>query len=165
MKEEKTKKSKINEKVNLLHPFKSVRFLFQKPKTLRYPFEPKEASLRYRGFHLNDWDMCTGCGNCADICPNEAITMVKIPEIVPKSGEKDERPELDYGRCCFCGLCVDICPPGSLRLSRDYFHIHFDTDTFVFIPQDAKTDKKSFLPEEEYSILKLIFNSLNFRIL
>ncbi len=154
MKEEKNKKSKINEKVDLLHPFKSVRFLFQKPKTLRYPFEPKEASLRYRGFHLNDWDSCTGCGNCADICPNEAITMVKIPGIIPKPGEKDERPELDYGRCCFCGLCVDICPPGSLRLSRDYFHIHFDTDTFVFIPQDKKTDKKNFLPEEEYSILK-----------
>jgi len=154
MKEEKTKKSKINKMVSLLNPFKSVRFLFQKPKTLRYPFEPKEACLRYRGFHLNDWDICTGCGNCADICPNEAITMVKIPGIVSKPGEKDERPELDYGRCCFCGLCVDICPPGSLRLSRDYFHIHFDTDTFVFIPQDEKKDKKHFMPKEEYSILK-----------
>ncbi len=148
-------KSKIN-KGSLLSPFKSIRFLWKKPKTLRYPFELKEPSLRYRGFHLNDWDKCTGCGNCADICPNGAITMVEIPEIKPKpkEGIKNERPKIDYGRCCFCGLCVDICPPGSLRLSRDYFHIHFKTDTFTFIPKDEKTDKEHFLTGKDYSVLK-----------
>jgi glutamate synthase (NADPH/NADH) small chain len=141
-------------KRSLLSPFKSTRFLFKKPKTLRYPFELKEPSTRYRGFHLNDWDECTGCGNCADICPNEAITMVEIPELEPKPGQKKERPKLDYGRCCFCGLCVDICPPGCLRLSRDYFHIHFDTGTFEFFPRDEKTEKEKFLPSDKYSVLK-----------
>jgi len=137
-------------------PFKAVKYLFRKPKTLRYPFEKKEPALRYRGFHLNDWDKCTGCGNCAYICPNEASEMVKIPEITPKPSEgmKNERPKLDYGRCCFCGLCVDICPAGSLRLSRDYLHIHFDTDTFKFIPKDEQTDKEKFLSPKEYSVLK-----------
>jgi glutamate synthase (NADPH/NADH) small chain len=141
-------------KRSLLSPLKSVRYLFKKPKTLRYPFELKEPAQRYRGFHLNDWEKCTGCGNCADICPNEAINMVEISELEPKPGEKNERPQLDYGRCCFCALCVDICPPGALRLSRDYFHIHFDTDTFVFIPRDEKTDKEKFLPPGKYSVLK-----------
>jgi len=141
-------------KRSLLSPLKANRFLFKKPKTLRYPFELKEPSARYRGFHLNDWDACTGCGNCSDICPNEAITMVEIPDIKPEPGKKNERPRLDYGRCCFCGLCVDICPPGCLRLSRDYFHIHFDTDTFVFFPRDENTEKEKYLPEGEYSVLK-----------
>jgi len=141
-------------KASILSPLKAIRFLFQKPLTLRYPFEKKEPAPRYRGFHLNDWDRCTGCGNCADICPNEAITMIEVPAIEPEPGNKNERPQLDYGRCCFCGLCVDICPPGSLRLSRDYFHIHFDTDTFVFVPKDEKKDEATFLPAEEYSILK-----------
>ncbi len=141
-------------KPSILSPFKAIKFLFQKPVTLRYPFEGKEPAPRYRGFHLNDWDQCTGCGNCADICPNEAITMIEVPEIQPEPGQKNERPQLDYGRCCFCGLCVDICPPGSLRLSRDYFHIHFDTNTFTFVPKDEKTDEKTFLPPDEYSILK-----------
>jgi glutamate synthase (NADPH/NADH) small chain len=141
-------------KPSILSPFRAVKFLFQKPVTLRYPFEQKEPAPRYRGFHLNDWDKCTGCGNCADICPNEAITMVEVPEIEPKPGEKNERPQLDYGRCCFCGLCVDICPPGSLRLSRDYFHIHFDTKTFVFLPKDETKDEETFLPPEKYSILQ-----------
>jgi glutamate synthase (NADPH/NADH) small chain len=139
---------------SILTPFKAIKFLFTKPKTLKYPFEKKEPALRYRGFHTNDWDKCTGCGNCADICPNDAIVMSEISDIEPKEGEKNERPQLDYGRCCFCGLCIDICPPGSLKLTRDYFHIHFDTGTFVFIPKDEKTDKGTFLPSEEYSILK-----------
>jgi len=148
------KEKTTDKKGSILSPFKAVKYLFKKPCTLRYPFEPKEPALRYRGFHLNDWEKCTGCGNCADICPNEAITMEKIPEIEPKHGEKNERPKLDYGRCCFCGLCVDICPPASLRLSRDYFHIHFDTNSFTFIPKDEKTDKEHFLRPEQYSILK-----------
>jgi glutamate synthase (NADPH/NADH) small chain len=148
------KEKAAEKKGSIVSPFKAVSYLFRKPRTLRYPFEPKEPALRYRGFHLNDWDKCTGCGNCADICPNEAVTMVEIPEIEPKPGEKNERPELDYGRCCFCGLCVDICPAGSLRLSRDYFHIHFDTNTFTFVPKDEKSDKEHFLASEQYSILK-----------
>jgi len=141
-------------KPSILSPFKAIRFLFKKPVTLRYPFQRKEPARKYRGFHLNDWDTCTGCGNCADICPNEAITMIEAPEIKPEPGQKNERPQLDYGRCCFCGLCVDICPPGSLRLSRDYLHIHFDTDSFVFVPKDEKKDEETFLPPEEYSIFK-----------
>jgi len=142
------------EKSSLFSPLKSIRFLFMKPKTLRYPFEPKEPAQRYRGFHLNDWDSCTGCGNCADICPNEAIKMVEIPDLESKPGNKNERPQIDYGRCCFCGLCVDICPAGSLRLSRDYLHIHYDKNTFVFTPKDEKTDKEKFLPSDQYSVLK-----------
>ncbi|MEA1965529.1 MAG: FAD-dependent oxidoreductase [Candidatus Aerophobetes bacterium] len=147
-------KSKVNGKHSLLGPFKAIKYLFKKPVTLRYPFELKEPSLRCRGFHLNDWDKCTGCGNCADICPNEAVTMVEIPEIEAKPGEKNERPRIDYGRCCFCGLCVDICPPGSLRLSRDYFHIHFKTNTFNLLAKDEKIDKEHFLPADKYSVFK-----------
>jgi len=141
-------------KPSVLSPFNAIKYLFKKPKTLRYPFETKEPAQRYRGIHLNDWEKCTGCGNCRDICPNEAIDMVEIPDIETKPGRKNERPQIDYGRCCFCGLCVDICPSGSLRLSRDYFHIHFDTNTFKLLPRDEKTDKEHFLPPEKYSIFK-----------
>jgi len=44
-----------NKKPSLLSPFKAIKYVFKKPVTLRYPFEPKEPSLRYRGFHLNDY--------------------------------------------------------------------------------------------------------------
>ncbi|MCD6412605.1 MAG: FAD-dependent oxidoreductase [Elusimicrobia bacterium] len=141
-------------KGSILKPFKALKYLFKKPITLRYPFEKKEPALRYRGFHLNDWEKCTGCGNCADICPNEAITMIEAPEVKSEPGKKNERPKIDYGRCCYCGLCVDICPPGSLKLSRDYFHIHFKTSTFNLLPKDGKKDAETFLSGEKYSILK-----------
>jgi len=139
---------------NILSPFKAVKYLFVKPKTTRYPFEQKEPAERYRGFHVNDWDKCTGCGNCADICPNQAIEMIEVPELESRSGYKNERPRIDYGRCCFCGLCVDICPPASLKLTRDYFHIHFDPKTFVFTPKDQNAEPEKYFPAEEYSVLK-----------
>ncbi|MEA3499497.1 MAG: FAD-dependent oxidoreductase [Candidatus Marinimicrobia bacterium] len=143
-------------KTSYLNPFKAIKYLFKKPQTLRYPFETLEIGDRCRGFHKNDWEKCTGCGNCADICPNKAIEMVKIDglEVKPEEGKKDERPQLDYGRCCFCGLCVDICPPGSLSLTKDFLHIHFDTDTFTFIPKDEKLDKETYKSEEDYSIFQ-----------
>ena len=141
-------------KTSFLNPFKAIKYLFEKPQTLKYPFETKEIADRYRGFHKNDWDKCTGCGNCADICPNKAITMVEIPELPnkPEEGKKNKRPRLDYGRCCFCGLCVDICPPGSLTLTKDFLHIHFDKKTFTFIPKDEKLNKETYKAEKEYSI-------------
>jgi len=139
---------------SVLRPFKAVKYLFAKPQTIRYPFEQKEPALRYRGFHTNDWDKCTGCGNCMDICPNQAIQMTEITELEYKPGQKRERPRIDYGRCCFCGLCVDICPAGSLKLTRDYFHIHFDPKTFVFTPKDQQTEPEKYFSSEEYSVLK-----------
>ena len=143
-------------KTSYLNPFKAIKYLFEKPQTIKYPFETKEIADRYRGFHKNDWEKCIGCGNCADICPNKAIEMVKIPEIKadPAKGIKNERPQIDYGRCCFCGLCVDICPTGSLSLTKDFFHIHFDTKTFTFIPKDEKNDPSTYKSSEDYSILQ-----------
>ena len=145
-------------KGSFLTPFKAIKFLFRKPRTFLFPFQNRDASERYRGFHINDWDKCTGCGNCRDICPNKAITMIKIPEIKSKVGERNERPQIDYGRCCFCGLCVDICPTGSLSLSRDFIHVDHSTESFVYLPKDEKNDKEHFLSEEDYSLLKASLN-------
>lgn len=147
-------------KPSILKPIESTKYLFEEPETLLYPFELKEPSPRYRGFHLNDWDKCTGCGNCQDICPNDAIEMVDIPELEekPEEGKTGKRPEINYGRCCYCGLCVDICPAGSLSLSRDYLHIHFDKDTFTYLAKNEENDEDSFVPEEEYSVLKANLN-------
>ena len=144
----------ITEKKSIFAPFSALKFLFRKPQTLRFPFEKKAPAARCRGLHLNDLETCTGCGSCADICPNQAITMIDMPEIEAEPGDKGERPQIDYGRCCFCGLCVDVCPPGSLSLSRDYYHIDKATDSFVYLAKNEKSDEKCFLPATDYSILK-----------
>ena len=47
-------------------------------------------------------DKCMGCGNCAGVCPDEAIDM-----------GFQERIHRD--RCTRCGLCADACPGNALR--------------------------------------------------
>jgi len=110
--------------------------LFTKPVTIRVPQVYREAAERYRGFHVNDWDKCSGCGTCAKICPTEAIKMVPV-DITVDIGKKAQRPAIDYGRCSFCGMCVDICTTGSLNMTREYIHISEDPDSFFFLPDET----------------------------
>ncbi len=113
---------KYDSKGSFLRPFKALAYMGRKPVT--EPMGERAASANYRGFHLNDWEQCIGCGTCQKICDNQAITMVHIAEL-PRDEEKGirpYRPAMDYGRCCWCGLCVDLCPTGSLALSQEYIH-------------------------------------------
>ncbi len=121
---------------SLFSPLKALSFLGRQPLTL--PMEPRPAAPNYRGFHLNDWEKCIGCGTCATICDNSAIRMVDIKELPadPIKGFKPYRPAIDYGRCCWCALCVDICPTGALALSREYVHVSHDLNTYFILPDE-----------------------------
>jgi glutamate synthase (NADPH/NADH) small chain len=121
---------------SLFAPLKALSYLGQQPATL--PIKLRPAAPIYRGFHINDWEMCIGCGTCATICDNHAIRMVDIKNVSsdPIKGIKSHRPAIDYGRCCWCALCVDICPTGALALSREYVHVDTKLDTFFFLPDE-----------------------------
>lgn len=127
---------KPKDKGSWLKPLKTLSFLFKEPVTL--PMKPRPAAERYRGFHLNDWDKCIGCGTCSEICDNHAIRMVHVPELPTdeEKGVKPFRPALDYGRCCWCALCVDICPTGAISLSREYIHVGRDKNEYFFLPDE-----------------------------
>jgi len=47
---------------------------------------------------------CTGCGICQEVCPQNAIRITYVANVVPD-------------RCVGCGLCVENCPQGAIRLS------------------------------------------------
>lgn len=47
-------------------------------------------------------DKCIGCGKCAEICPQKAISYVKDKGLV-----------IDRNKCDSCGLCAEVCPSGS----------------------------------------------------
>lgn len=123
-------------KGSMLRPLKALSFLGRQPVTL--PMRPRPAAESYRGFHLNDWELCIGCGTCEIICDNRAISMVAIPGLPsdPLKGRKPRRPAIDYGRCCWCALCVDICPSGSISLSREYVHVSPDLNTYFILPDE-----------------------------
>ena len=52
---------------------------------------------------VND-GLCTGCGTCVALCPNEAIELV----INKKKGIYV--PELKKEKCINCGICYKVCP-------------------------------------------------------
>ena len=53
-------------------------------------------------------DLCCGCGMCAAVCPQNAVTMDwgTCGELVPK---------LASGNCTECGLCSQVCPTDAHR--------------------------------------------------
>lgn len=53
-----------------------------------------------------DEDECIACGDCADICPFDAITVTDVAAI-------------DWQSCMGCGVCEDQCAVGALSLELD----------------------------------------------
>lgn len=49
---------------------------------------------------------CSGCGDCADICPFFAIAV-------------DDVAVVERDKCMGCGVCEGACPTGSIELSLD----------------------------------------------
>jgi len=56
-------------------------------------------------------DLCTGCGTCAAICPQDCIEM----GINRTRGVIE--PVIDMQSCTQCGLCVEVCPGWHLDFS------------------------------------------------
>lgn len=51
-----------------------------------------------------DVKKCTGCNDCVQVCPVEAIQL------------KDDVAVIDEDTCTECSLCVDECPSGAISL-------------------------------------------------
>ena len=85
--------------------------LFSRPATRRYPFKDiREPFLGYRGKIYFDTNKCDLCGDCARVCPAEAI-------------EVDlENRQIKYYpfRCIYCGTCVETCLPQAITEDEHY---------------------------------------------
>lgn len=120
----------------------TIRHLFKKKVTVKYPEEKREFSKVYRGMHVLKRDEqgrenCTACGLCAVSCPAEAITM-EAAERVP--GEENLYREEKYAavyeinmlRCIYCGLCEEACPKDAIYLTDRIVPAAYSRHTFVF---------------------------------
>jgi heterodisulfide reductase subunit A len=74
-----------------------LRFLEQERVQIEAPCAEIQPSL------------CTGCGNCVQVCPRSAIRLEKRDGILSLS-------EVDKLRCTGCGNCVVVCPVKAIQM-------------------------------------------------
>lgn len=120
----------------------TVRHLFKKRATVKYPEENRPVAAVYRGWHVLKRDEqgrenCTACGLCAVACPAEAITMTAAER---KKGEEHLYREEKYAavyeinmlRCIFCGLCEEACPKEAIFLTDRMVPSDYKRAGFIF---------------------------------
>lgn len=120
----------------------TIKHLFKKSATVRYPETKREISEVWRGQHVLKRDekgaeRCTACGLCAVACPAEAITMVAAER---KKGEENLYREEKYAstyeinmlRCIFCGLCEEACPKEAIFLTDRIVSTDYARDEFIY---------------------------------
>lgn len=120
----------------------TIKHLFRRKSTIRYPEKTREISEVWRGQHVLKRDdkgaeRCTACGLCAVACPAEAITMVAAER---KKGEENLYREEKYAstyeinmlRCIFCGLCEEACPKEAIFLTDRILPTDYSRSNFIF---------------------------------
>lgn len=87
----------------------SLKNLFSRPATRRYPAELRPRYERTRGHVEVDLAACVFCGLCARRCPANAIEVSREARTF----------SIEHLRCIACEVCVDVCNKDSLRMHVD----------------------------------------------
>ena len=105
----------------------TLRNMFRKKVTIKYPEETTPKSPRFRGLHAlrrypNGQERCIACKLCEAVCPALAIT---IDSYVGDDGlRRTSRYDIDLFKCIYCGFCEEACPVDAIVLTRfDSYHM------------------------------------------
>jgi NADH-quinone oxidoreductase subunit I len=95
----------------------TLRYMFQRPVTVNYPYEKGPLSPRFRGEHAlrrypNGEERCIACKLCEAICPALAITIEAEPR--EDGSRRTTRYDIDMTKCIYCGYCQEACPVDAI---------------------------------------------------
>jgi NAD-dependent dihydropyrimidine dehydrogenase PreA subunit len=66
---------------------------------------PRDVLMATYFLRETDKADCVGCGECAEICPVEAVKMA------------DDLPHVDQDWCIGCGVCATVCPNDAISMT------------------------------------------------
>ncbi len=123
--------------------------------TVEYPYVLKPIVKLARVQIDNNFNECTGCKKCEELCPVKAITIVSelYLEQVKRPKNSKGQPffsavsqfQIDYSKCVYCGICISSCPADSLTFdrmfSKPHYHIQALKTDLVHIPRSMRRDE------------------------
>lgn len=135
------------------------RNLWRPKVTVRYPYERRPVPPRYRGLFYLKWNEekgrlnCVGCTLCAQACPTNVISMVKIGK-----GQNAGVSEftMDLGRCLFCNLCVEACPFDAIYMGPAYELASERRDACVFRIADLAQGGEEAVRKNIETVMRLM---------
>lgn len=97
--------------------YTTLKHMFQRKVTIKYPHEKAPLSPRFRGEHAlrryaNGEERCIACKLCEAVCPAQAITIEA--EMKPDGSRRATRYDIDMMKCIYCGLCEEACPVDAI---------------------------------------------------
>ena len=97
---------------------RTIRNLFSKPSTRRYPYDVRPRFEGARGTIKFDVETCNYCTLCAKRCPAAAITVSR----------ENRTWAIEHLTCIGCNVCVEVCAKKSLTMSSSPRKPHTPAD-------------------------------------
>ncbi len=116
----------------------SLKNLFKKPVTTKYPFEPAVYPERSRGHIEIEIDNCIGCGMCVRSCPLGALQVNRAKGLWA----------INRFDCIACGYCVEKCPKKCLFMKPGYQTPGEQKNEDVFVKSPEQLEKEAKQREE-----------------